>query len=310
MARLAGMRLRERWGGWGGSRSRPRAQARLRLGEGVSIVRGESDADVEAWLTSAGSCSRTSRRGRSRSSVGGTTPEQLYAARRSSAACWSGSGLARALGRRRAAGSSRRACSRRRGAGCRHRAARAARRTRGARVDRAGRTSTTRARERSPSGSASRRSTGRSSRSARLAAPVARPASPRSRRESRWSTIAERPDLLEATYPLAQQGWADFATAEPVTISREDFVREEATLPGGLVRRAGRTARSSASRASALGDRRGVAEDGLTVVRPRLRRRRGLARALKALRARVGGRERLSARWSPGRSAATRACAR
>src|SRR6185436_8857370 len=38
-------------------------------------------------------------------------------------------------------------------------------------------------------------------------------------------SIAEQPELLEAAYPLAKAGWEDFATAEAVTIAREDFVR-------------------------------------------------------------------------------------
>ena len=93
-------------------------------------------------------------------------------------------------------------------------------------------------------------------------------------------TVAERPDLLEATYPLAQQGWADFATAEPVTIAREDFLREEATLPGGsfVALADGRVVGFSGLCAH---DVEGVAEDGLTVV-DRAWRRRGLARALKS----------------------------
>jgi len=92
-------------------------------------------------------------------------------------------------------------------------------------------------------------------------------------------TIAERPELLEAAYPLALEGWADFATVEPVTISREDWLRDEATLPAGsFVALAGGkiVGYSGLSRH----DNEGVAEDGLTVVR-REWRRRGLGRALK-----------------------------
>jgi hypothetical protein len=47
------------------------------------------------------------------------------------------------------------------------------------------------------------------------------------------TTIAERPDLLEASYPLAVEGWADFGRAEAATLSREDWLRDEATLPAG-----------------------------------------------------------------------------
>ena len=46
-------------------------------------------------------------------------------------------------------------------------------------------------------------------------------------------TVADRPELLEEAYPLACEGWADFATAEPVVLSLEDWLREEATLPEG-----------------------------------------------------------------------------
>jgi mycothiol synthase len=93
-------------------------------------------------------------------------------------------------------------------------------------------------------------------------------------------TIAERPELLEAAYPLAQAGWEDFATAEAVTISREDFVRDDATLPqGSFVAPAGGEIVGFSGLCA--GDHDDVADDGLTVVR-RDWRRRGLARALKA----------------------------
>lgn len=46
-------------------------------------------------------------------------------------------------------------------------------------------------------------------------------------------TVAERPELLEAAYPLAREGWADFATVAPATIALEDWLRDEATLPEG-----------------------------------------------------------------------------
>jgi mycothiol synthase len=94
-------------------------------------------------------------------------------------------------------------------------------------------------------------------------------------------TIAERRELLRAAYPLACEGYADFALDAPATISLDDWLREEATLPeasfvaladgeivgfSGLVRH----------------DNDGVAEDGLTVVR-RDRRGRGIAFALKRM---------------------------
>jgi mycothiol synthase len=92
-------------------------------------------------------------------------------------------------------------------------------------------------------------------------------------------TIAERADLLEAAYPLALEGYADMATQRPATISRENWLREEATLPAGsFVALAG----DEIVGYSGLlrHDKPGTAEDGLTVVR-RDWRHRGLAVALK-----------------------------
>jgi GNAT superfamily N-acetyltransferase len=95
---------------------------------------------------------------------------------------------------------------------------------------------------------------------------------------ARLVTIAERPELLREAYDLAVVGYADMAVRSPVTISLDQWLREEATLPegsfvalagdeivgfSGLMRRDGRSA-----------------EDGLTVVR-RSWRRRGLATVLK-----------------------------
>jgi GNAT superfamily N-acetyltransferase len=92
-------------------------------------------------------------------------------------------------------------------------------------------------------------------------------------------TVAERPELLQAAYPLGQEGWADFATAEAVTISLEDWLRDEATLPEGSF-----VALADGEIVGFSGlcrhDDRSVAEDGLTVV-ARDWRRRGLALALK-----------------------------
>jgi mycothiol synthase len=92
-------------------------------------------------------------------------------------------------------------------------------------------------------------------------------------------TVAERPELLEAAYPLACEGWGDLATVAPATLDLEDWLRSEATLPAGsfvavadgeIVGYSGLCAH----------DNDGVAEDGLTVVR-RQWRRCGLAAALK-----------------------------
>jgi GNAT superfamily N-acetyltransferase len=93
-----------------------------------------------------------------------------------------------------------------------------------------------------------------------------------------FTTVAERPELLGEAYPLAEQGYADLATVDAVTVSLEEWLEEEATIPeaslvalvdGEIV------AYSGLNRVGDAG-----AEDGLTVVR-RDRRRQGLALALK-----------------------------
>ncbi len=58
-------------------------------------------------------------------------------------------------------------------------------------------------------------------------------------------TLAERPELLEAAYPLACEGYADMATDGLVQIDLEDWLRDE-----GRCRRA-RSSRSQAERSSA-----------------------------------------------------------
>jgi GNAT superfamily N-acetyltransferase len=94
----------------------------------------------------------------------------------------------------------------------------------------------------------------------------------------RLVTIAERPELLREAFDLALEGFADMATAYPVTITLDEWLDEEATLPAGsFVALAG----DELVGFSGLCRRHdGVVEDGLTVVR-RAWRRRGLAEALK-----------------------------
>jgi len=93
-------------------------------------------------------------------------------------------------------------------------------------------------------------------------------------------TIAERPELLRAAYPLGVEGWADMATSEAVTISLDDWLADEATFPAGsFVALAGGEI-VGYSGLCRHGDDPTTAEDGLTVVR-RDWRRRGLATALK-----------------------------
>jgi L-amino acid N-acyltransferase YncA len=91
--------------------------------------------------------------------------------------------------------------------------------------------------------------------------------------------IADRPELLRASYDLARQGYADMATDRDVSVSLDEWLREEATLPGGSF-----VALADGEVVGYSGlcrhDGPGVAEDGLTVVR-RGWRRRGLATALK-----------------------------
>jgi mycothiol synthase len=94
-------------------------------------------------------------------------------------------------------------------------------------------------------------------------------------------TIAERRDLLEAAYPLALVGYADMATERPATISKENWLREEATLADGSF-----VALADGEVVGYSGlirhDDPWTAEDGLTVVR-RDWRRRGLGAYLKRM---------------------------
>jgi mycothiol synthase len=94
----------------------------------------------------------------------------------------------------------------------------------------------------------------------------------------RLATIAERPELLRAAYGLAVVGYADMATDVPVSISLDEWLREEATAPAGsLVALAG----DEIVGYSGLVERAdGTFEDGLTVVHRRWRRR-GVATLLK-----------------------------
>lgn len=96
-----------------------------------------------------------------------------------------------------------------------------------------------------------------------------------------FTTIEERPDLLEAAYPLAQQGYADMVlTTGPAKVPLEEWLRDEASLPGGsIVALAGDRIVGFAGLV-AWDDHPSKAENGLTVV-DREWRRRGMAMALK-----------------------------
>jgi mycothiol synthase len=95
-------------------------------------------------------------------------------------------------------------------------------------------------------------------------------------------SIADRPELLRESFPLARaEGYADLAVDGDVAYALEDWLNEEATLPGGsfVAFHDGRIVGYSGLMRH---DNPGVAEDGLTVV-AREWRRRGLALALKRL---------------------------
>jgi len=93
-------------------------------------------------------------------------------------------------------------------------------------------------------------------------------------------TIAERPELLEESYPLARdEGYADLAVEGSISIPLDEWLHDEATLPAGSF-----VALADGEIVGYSGlmehDNDGVAEDGLTVVR-RAWRGRGLGTALK-----------------------------
>jgi mycothiol synthase len=93
-------------------------------------------------------------------------------------------------------------------------------------------------------------------------------------------TIAERPELLREAYPLGLAGWTDMATTEPVTISLDDWLADEATFPEGSFVALADGEIVGYSGLCRIADDATLAEDGLTVVRSDWRRR-GLATALK-----------------------------
>jgi len=93
-------------------------------------------------------------------------------------------------------------------------------------------------------------------------------------------SIAERPELLEAAYPLAVEAYADFATFRPVTVTLEEWLRDDATLPEGSFAALSDGEIVAYSGLVRDADDPTRAEDGLTAVRAGWRRR-GLATHLK-----------------------------
>lgn len=96
-----------------------------------------------------------------------------------------------------------------------------------------------------------------------------------------FQTVAQRPELLQRSYALAQQGYADMVlrTGSPV-VPIDEWLREEATLPAGtfVAMEHGMIVGYAGLLAWTDDDTR--AENGLTVVDRRWRGR-GLATALK-----------------------------
>jgi len=92
-------------------------------------------------------------------------------------------------------------------------------------------------------------------------------------------TLEERPDLLEAAYPLAQEGYEDMPI-EGLDISLETWLLEGGTLPEGSFAALADGQIVGYAGLLRWADEPTKAEHGLTVVR-RDWRRRGLASALK-----------------------------
>jgi GNAT superfamily N-acetyltransferase len=96
-----------------------------------------------------------------------------------------------------------------------------------------------------------------------------------------FTSIEERPELLERAFGVAEQGYADLALATgTMRVTLEEWLRDEATLPGGsIVALDGERVVGYAGLLS-WNDDDTRAENGLTAV-DREWRRRGLATALK-----------------------------
>jgi GNAT superfamily N-acetyltransferase len=118
------------------------------------------------------------------------------------------------------------------------------------------------------------------------------------------ATIESRPELLAAAFEaVGADAYAELPTVAPVTMTLEQWLREEATLPAGsFVAIAGGAV---VGYAGLLEHEPGVVEHGLTAVAP-THRRRGIATLLKrrqlAWAAAAGYREAVT--WTQGRNSA------
>ena len=96
-----------------------------------------------------------------------------------------------------------------------------------------------------------------------------------------FTTVADRPELLQRAYALARQGYADMALRTgPASVSVEAWLREEASLPGGSIVALEHGIIVGYAGLLAWDGDPERAENGLTVVEHRWRGR-GLATALK-----------------------------
>ena len=106
------------------------------------------------------------------------------------------------------------------------------------------------------------------------------PAAPEFEGVDFW-TVAQRPELLQRSFALAQQGFADMVlSAGSATVSIHEWLREEATLPGGTFVALEHGIIVGYAGLNAWTDDDTRAENGLTVVDRRWRGK-GLATALK-----------------------------
>src|SRR6478736_3720892 len=106
------------------------------------------------------------------------------------------------------------------------------------------------------------------------------PPAPRFEGVEFW-TVAQRPELLQRSFALAQQGFADMVLKTgSAAVSIDEWLREEATMPGGTFVALEHGMIVGYAGLSAWTDDETRAENGLTVVDRRWRGK-GLATALK-----------------------------